>query len=210
VDCLLNPRARPRPSAEAVHADRQARLTAFGSRRGRALRPHGRGSEDERFVRAALAGNVNAPARQRWRRIGPLGEAQFSRKRVGWPRRVASRCGRGDLAGERSGLAAVCFGHRVAADRRGRRGRWSVRGPRHAHRAHRRRASRQRNDGEGFVSSTDYASSFDALASVSSDIDPDTLASAMSAGGFVALCRCEYHLPNDKTLIRQDFRPGPR
>jgi hypothetical protein len=33
----------------------------------------------------------------------------------------------------------------------------------------------QRNDAEGFVSSTDYSSSFDALASVSSDIDPETL-----------------------------------
>jgi hypothetical protein len=63
----------------------------------------------------------------------------------------------------------------------------------------------QRNDAEGFVSSTDYASSFDALASVSSDIDPETLTSAMSDGGFVALGRCEYPLPNDKILIRQDF-----
>jgi len=67
----------------------------------------------------------------------------------------------------------------------------------------------QRNSAEGFVSSTDYASSFDALASVSSDIDPETLTSAMSAGGFVVLGRCEYLLPNEKTLIRQDFRPGP-
>jgi hypothetical protein len=67
----------------------------------------------------------------------------------------------------------------------------------------------QRNNGEGFVSSTDYASSFDVLGSVSSDIDPETLTSAMSDGGFVALDRREYPLPNDKTLIRQDFRPGP-
>jgi hypothetical protein len=52
-------------------------------------------------------------------------------------------------------------------------------------------------------------SPFDALASVSSDIDPETLTSAMSAEGFVALDRCEYPLPNDKTLIRQDFRPNP-
>jgi hypothetical protein len=65
----------------------------------------------------------------------------------------------------------------------------------------------QRNDAAGFVSSTDYASSFDALASVSSDIDPETLDSAMSEAGFVALGRCEYPLPNGKTLIRQDFRP---
>lgn len=68
----------------------------------------------------------------------------------------------------------------------------------------------QRNDAEAFVSSTDYAPSFDALASVSSDIDPDTLTSAMSDAGFVALGRWEYPLPNDKTLVRQDFRPCPR
>jgi hypothetical protein len=66
----------------------------------------------------------------------------------------------------------------------------------------------QRNDGEGFVSSTDYASSFDALASVSSDIEPETLISAMSVQGFVGLGRCEYPLPNGKALVRQDFRPG--
>jgi hypothetical protein len=67
----------------------------------------------------------------------------------------------------------------------------------------------QRHNGEGFVSSTDYASSFDVLGSVSSDIDPETLTSAMSDGGCVALDRREYPLPNDKTLMRQDFRPGP-
>jgi hypothetical protein len=66
----------------------------------------------------------------------------------------------------------------------------------------------QRNDAAGFVSSTDYASSFEALASVSSDIDPETLDSAMSKAGFAALGRCEYPLPNGKTLIRQDFRPA--
>jgi hypothetical protein len=68
----------------------------------------------------------------------------------------------------------------------------------------------QRNDAAGFVSSTEYASSFDALASVSSDIDPEALDSAMSDAGFVALGRCEYPLPNGKILVRQDFRPGPR
>jgi hypothetical protein len=68
----------------------------------------------------------------------------------------------------------------------------------------------QRNDEESFVSSTDYASSFDALATVSSDIDPEMLASAMSDAGFVALGRCEYPLPNGKTLVRQDFQTDPR
>lgn len=66
----------------------------------------------------------------------------------------------------------------------------------------------QRNDAAGFVSSTDYASSFDALASVSSDIDPETLDAAMSDAGFAALGRREYPLPNGKTLIRQDFGPA--
>jgi hypothetical protein len=56
----------------------------------------------------------------------------------------------------------------------------------------------QRNSAEGFVRSTDYASSFDALASVSSDIDPETLTSAISDRGFVVLDRCEYPLPNGK------------
>ncbi|MEU4235574.1 hypothetical protein AB0F17_65895 [Nonomuraea sp. NPDC026600] len=64
----------------------------------------------------------------------------------------------------------------------------------------------QRNDAAGFVSSTDYSSSFDALTSVSSDIDPETLTSAMSDAGFVALGRCEYPLPNGKALVRQDFQ----
>jgi len=68
----------------------------------------------------------------------------------------------------------------------------------------------QRNDAASFVSSTDYSASFDALASVSSDVDPATLNSAMSGAGFVALGRWEYSLPNGKTLIRQDFRPGAR
>lgn len=67
----------------------------------------------------------------------------------------------------------------------------------------------QRNDAAGFVSSTDYASSFDILASVSSDIEPETLESALLDAAFVAVRRCEYPLPNGKTLIRQDFRPSP-
>ena len=68
----------------------------------------------------------------------------------------------------------------------------------------------QRNGAESFVSSTDYSSSLDALASVSSDIDPDALTSALSDAGFLALGRHEYPLPNGKTLLRQDFRtPRP-
>ena len=65
----------------------------------------------------------------------------------------------------------------------------------------------QCNDESGFVSSTDYATSFDALASVSADIDPDQLNSAMSDAGFIEVHRSEHHLPNGKTLVRQDFRP---
>ena len=66
----------------------------------------------------------------------------------------------------------------------------------------------QRNDTAGFVSSTEHAASFDALASVSSDVDPETLDSALAAAGFTAVGRYEYPLPNGKTLIRQDFRPS--
>jgi len=64
----------------------------------------------------------------------------------------------------------------------------------------------QCNDAAGFVSSTDYSASFDALASVSSDISPEALDSAMSDAGFVAMSRREYPLPNGKTLVRQDFQ----
>ncbi|MGW9030356.1 hypothetical protein ACWGQ5_41000 [Streptomyces sp. NPDC055722] len=67
----------------------------------------------------------------------------------------------------------------------------------------------QRNDAAGFVSSTDHSSSFDGLVSVSSDIDPETLTSAMSDAGFVALGRCEYPLPSGKALVRQDFQTIP-
>jgi hypothetical protein len=44
------------------------------------------------------------------------------------------------------------------------------------------------------------------LASVSSDVDPETLASAMSDAGFEASDRFEHPLPNGKILVRQDFR----
>jgi hypothetical protein len=64
----------------------------------------------------------------------------------------------------------------------------------------------QRNDASGFVSSTDYASSFDGLAAVSSDVNHETLISAISDAGFQALDRFEHPLPNGKTLLRQDFR----
>jgi hypothetical protein len=65
----------------------------------------------------------------------------------------------------------------------------------------------QRNDAAGFVSATDYASAFAALASVSADVDPEALDAAMSDAGFGALGRREYPLPNGKALIRQDFHP---
>jgi hypothetical protein len=68
----------------------------------------------------------------------------------------------------------------------------------------------QRNDAQGFVSATDDASSFDGLASVSSDVGPEVLASVLTDTGFEALCRCEYPLPNGKALTRQDFRTIPR
>jgi signal transduction histidine kinase len=49
---------------------------------------------------------------------------------------------------------------------------------------------------------------FDGLASVSSDVDPQTLDAMLSAAGFVALGHWEHPLPNGKTLIRQDYRPN--
>lgn len=64
----------------------------------------------------------------------------------------------------------------------------------------------QCNDEEGFVSSTDDASAFDGLASVASDVEPETLAALLSDVGFEALGRYQYSLPNGKTLLRQDFR----
>lgn len=68
----------------------------------------------------------------------------------------------------------------------------------------------QRNGGGGFVSLTDYASSFDSLSPISSDIDPERLTSAMSDAGFVALGGREYALPNGKSLLRRDFRITPQ
>jgi hypothetical protein len=64
----------------------------------------------------------------------------------------------------------------------------------------------QRNDRQGFVSSTDDASAFDALATVASDIEPEALAALMSDAGFEIVDTFEYSLPNGKTLVRQDFR----
>jgi hypothetical protein len=66
----------------------------------------------------------------------------------------------------------------------------------------------QRSESEGFVSSTNYAPAFAALASVSSDIDPDGLRSSLCDSGFEAIDRCQYPLPNGKILIREDFRSG--
>jgi hypothetical protein len=68
----------------------------------------------------------------------------------------------------------------------------------------------QRNDTAGFVSSTEYASAFDGLASVASDVDAQTLASVMAAAGFGVVLAREYPLPNGKTLVRHDFRVPSR
>jgi hypothetical protein len=68
----------------------------------------------------------------------------------------------------------------------------------------------QHNDDEGFVSSTQDTSAFDALATVASDIEPETLAALMSDAGFTTLGRFEYPLPNGKTLVRLDFRAAPQ
>lgn len=67
----------------------------------------------------------------------------------------------------------------------------------------------QQNRGVGIVSSTDHSSAFTALETIASEIDPDSLASAMSAIRFPLTNRVEYPLPNGKALIRQDFERGP-
>lgn len=64
----------------------------------------------------------------------------------------------------------------------------------------------QRNDEAGFVSSTDDSSAFDGLASVASDVEPETFAELMSSAGFALVSSADYPLPNGKTLVRQDFR----
>ncbi len=66
----------------------------------------------------------------------------------------------------------------------------------------------QRSGSGGFVSSTSYAPAFAAIASVSADIDPEVLDSALYDSGFEALARCQYPLPNGKILVRQDYRAG--
>jgi hypothetical protein len=63
----------------------------------------------------------------------------------------------------------------------------------------------QLNRSTGFVSDTEYATSFEALASISSDIEPDALQASMSDAGLRVLARHEYGLPNGKSLVRQDF-----
>lgn len=68
----------------------------------------------------------------------------------------------------------------------------------------------QRNDNEGFVSSTRDASAFGGLSSVASDIEPEALAALVSDAGFKAVSSFEYFLPNGKTLVRQDFRAAVR
>ena len=64
----------------------------------------------------------------------------------------------------------------------------------------------QRIDDAGFVSATAYASSFDGLSSIASDIDPNALEAALGDAGLSGLGRFTYPLPNGKSLIRQDFR----
>ncbi|MFZ2625579.1 MAG: hypothetical protein WAX29_10130 [Propionibacterium sp.] len=64
----------------------------------------------------------------------------------------------------------------------------------------------QRNGQLNFVSDTEQASSFSGLASISSDIDPGSLTSALSSAGFRVIFQAEYPLPNGKSLVRCDYR----
>lgn len=68
----------------------------------------------------------------------------------------------------------------------------------------------QRSERAGFVSATRDTSAFDGLAAVSSDVDPERLASELDDAGFLNTLTREYSLPNGKSLIRQDFAPRPR
>lgn len=68
----------------------------------------------------------------------------------------------------------------------------------------------QRSERAGFVSATPDSSAFDGLAAVSSDVDPEQLAMVLDDAGFRSTLRCEYSLPNGKSLIRQDFAPRSR
>jgi hypothetical protein len=62
----------------------------------------------------------------------------------------------------------------------------------------------QQNAAEGFVSSTDYTSLFDALASVSSDIDLEMLTSATSDGGYRPQCQSGVQMRSSVRSVRQD------
>jgi hypothetical protein len=63
----------------------------------------------------------------------------------------------------------------------------------------------QQGSSDRFVSTTRYAASLDGLASVSSEVDAESFASAMTAAGFGSVLRREYPLPNGKALLRFDF-----
>ena len=63
----------------------------------------------------------------------------------------------------------------------------------------------QRNGSTAFVSETEYAASFEPLASISSDIQPDALRASLIRAGLTTRARYEYELPNGKSLVRQDF-----
>ena len=68
----------------------------------------------------------------------------------------------------------------------------------------------QSSDAQNFVSATPYSASFDGLASVSSDVDPRALTSAMAEAGFQLLHISEHPWPDGKTLVRLDFQPITR
>jgi hypothetical protein len=67
----------------------------------------------------------------------------------------------------------------------------------------------QRNGSAGFISESEHAAAFDALALASWDIEPEALDTAMRDAGLTILGRHEYELPNGKSLVRQDFGPMP-
>lgn len=64
----------------------------------------------------------------------------------------------------------------------------------------------QHNEPAGFLSGTEYSGSFDALASVSSDIDADDLAEATDHAGSSTSAEPSSPCPTARPLVRQDFR----
>lgn len=63
----------------------------------------------------------------------------------------------------------------------------------------------QKNNNNGFVSSSSLTSAFDPLMSIHNDIDRDELLNSFINAGFLCIKNLVYSLPNGKEFIRIDF-----